>query len=228
MEQDKIWDHFQNDQTIKDVFANSRARYEAIAAIIKKSDRVLNIGVGRGGLEGLLADKSIRFACLDPSEESISRLRERYSLGEAAQAGYSQSIPFPDASFDVVVMSEVLEHLDDEVIDQTFLEIWRVLRHGGRFIGTVPADEILSENHVICPHCATRFHRWGHVQSFTEAGLRGFLGRKFTNVKIQRQYFVDVASLNWKGIIGWALKRMAVMFGIKGQGETFLFECCIH
>jgi SAM-dependent methyltransferase len=46
------------------------------------------------------------------------------------------SLPFPDASFDVVMASEVLEHIPDD--DLAMAEIARVVRPGGRVAVTVP------------------------------------------------------------------------------------------
>src|SRR6185312_3250597 len=96
-------------------------------------------------------------------------------LAEKARHGYSQDIPFNDGMFDVVIMSEVLEHLTDTVIASTLTEVHRVLKPGGRFIGTVPADEKLSSEQVICPDCGKIFHRWGHVQEFSTDRLRSLL-----------------------------------------------------
>lgn len=45
-------------------------------------------------------------------------------------------LPFPDASFDAVILSEVLEHLDDDV--RALREVWRVLKPGGVVAITVP------------------------------------------------------------------------------------------
>ena len=46
-------------------------------------------------------------------------------------------LPFPDATFDVVITSEVLEHIQDDVT--AIAEMVRVLKPGGRFAATVPS-----------------------------------------------------------------------------------------
>jgi SAM-dependent methyltransferase len=51
--------------------------------------------------------------------------------------GDATRLPFPDATFDVVITSEVLEHIQDDVAAIT--EMVRVLVPGGRFAATVPA-----------------------------------------------------------------------------------------
>ena len=224
MHQEKIWQYFQNDDEVGDAVFNARPRYEFVANQITPGMRVLNIGVGRGGLESILVDRKIRVSSLDPGEKSIERVRRQFGLGDAAKVGFSQDMPFADAEFDVVVVCEVLEHLSDEVIAATFDEAERVLKPGGRFMGTLPADENLSESRVICPHCGEAFHRWGHLQSFTEQRLRTMLSTKFRDVRISRRYFGEGRSLNWKGRLIWSLKRTMVQLGVKGSLESYFFS----
>lgn len=224
MHQTKIWEHFQNDSQAGEVAFSGRLRYEFLARRCGSGERVLNVGVGRGGFEELLVAAGADVSCLDPSETSIATLRQRLGLGDRAKVGFSQSMPFPDAAFDVVVMSEVLEHLDDDVLRATVAEARRVLSPGGRFIGTVPADENLLENQAVCPDCGARFHRWGHVQSFSERRLRAVLTEQFPRVATSRHYFADPARLNWKGRLSRMAKLTAMAAGICGRDESFSFE----
>jgi ubiquinone/menaquinone biosynthesis C-methylase UbiE len=168
--------------------------------------------------------KGITVSCLDPSEAAINKIREKFALGERAKVGFSQNLPFADNQFDVVVMSEVLEHLTDEVIQATLIEIKRVLKTEGRFIGSVPADEMLLNNRVMCPHCGEHFHRWGHQQHFSKQTLQSLLTIHFNKVTITRYFFAELSALNWKGKIGALLKKLLVCFGVDGDGETFFFS----
>jgi ubiquinone/menaquinone biosynthesis C-methylase UbiE len=224
MNQEKIWDYFQNNPEIGSLAFNADARYRFIANKIVSGSDVLNIGVGKGGLELMLLDKRVNVYCLDPNKESIRKIQEEFGLAERAKFGYAQAIPFDDSSFDVVVMSEVLEHLSDEVINKTVKECHRVLRKGGRFIGTVPADEVLLESRVVCPDCGKVFHRWGHLQEFSEQRLRQLLERQFDRCVISRHYFGNWQTLNWKGKISWLLKKICVFLGIRGSSENFFFS----
>lgn len=224
MDQTKIWEHFQNDEEAGHVAFNAHARYEFLTRHIKAGTKVLNIGVGRGDFESLLIAKGANVSCLDPSERSINRMRERLGLGERAKVGFSQYMPFPDAIFDAVIMSEVLEHLDDEALRRTLMEVRRVLKSDGLFLGTVPAEENLLESRVVCPHCGKIFHRWGHVRSFSCSTLQCLLQTQFSEVVIWRRYFLDLKNVNWKGLLLWGAKRLAMAIRIHGQGETFFFK----
>ena len=223
MEQLKIWDHFQNKEEMGDAFINALPRYEFLAKDIKPGVTALNIGVGRGGLESILTRNKVVVHCLDPSEETIDRLRKQYDLGARAQMGYSQNMPFQDGEFDVVIMSEVLEHLTDEILYATLVEVRRVLKSDGYFIGTVPANERLADSEVACPHCGKSFHRWGHVQSFDASTLKEVIQREFETVELHRKYFVYWRLLNFKGKIAAFGKRILLALGVHGSGETLVF-----
>jgi 2-polyprenyl-3-methyl-5-hydroxy-6-metoxy-1,4-benzoquinol methylase len=220
VDQEKIWNCLQTEGIA--AFSGTGPRFRFIAKQILAGARVLNIGIGNGNLEAALSRKGADVFSVDPSEAAIRRLQD--SLGERAQVGYSQSIPFADSMFDAVVMTEVLEHLEQGVRFATFGEVKRVLNPHGRFIGTVPADEILEENRVVCPHCAEVFHRYGHAHAYSQETLRAELLREFRNVSIERRYFADFGSLNWKGRLSAAIKTTMVALRIPGTNENFYFS----
>lgn len=224
MDQEKIWDYFQNDDEVGEAVFNARPRYEFVARQIAPGMHVLDIGVGRGGLESILVEKGVAVSALDPGERSIDSVRRQFGLGDSAKVGFSQAIPFPDGQFDVVVMCEVMEHLSDEILNASFGEITRVLKRDGRFMGTVPADENLLDSRVMCPHCGEAFHRWGHLQSFSEPRLRAMLAERFQSVNVSRHFFGEVRTLNWKGRLSWSLKKALVGIGAKGSLESYFFS----
>jgi 2-polyprenyl-3-methyl-5-hydroxy-6-metoxy-1,4-benzoquinol methylase len=224
MSQDKIWEAYQNDPELQVMGYWDGGRISFISKQVKDVSRVLNIGVGVGTLEAILLNKGFDVYCLDPSETSISHLRMKLGLGDKARAGYSQAIPFDDAFFECVIMTEVLEHLTDEILNSTLDEVFRVLNPGGVFIGSVPADECLMENLVICPKCGEHFHRWGHQQSYSRERLTKLLNLKFKNVNVQRMIFPDYKNLNWKGKFSAILRGIQARFDIKGTAQNFYFK----
>jgi SAM-dependent methyltransferase len=215
LEQTKIWDHFQNSEGADHAFVDSLPRYEFIAKHVPSGSSALDIGVGRGGLAQLLLEKQVTVSCLDPSAETIARLRGRLDLGGRAQVGVSQEIPFGDGVFDIVIMSEVLEHLSDEVLVATLREVRRVLKDGGMFIGTVPANERLADNRALCPHCGTLFHRWGHVQSFSPHRLRdAFASNGFSVQRLDTRAF---PSWRRRGLRGFVKSTIRYALGRVGS-----------
>jgi SAM-dependent methyltransferase len=79
-------------------------------------------------------------AGLDIMPESVSHAHER-GLSDVQVHDLTQPWPFPNASADVVVLLDVLEHLPDPV--STLGHMHAVLRPGGRVILTVPAHQWL-------------------------------------------------------------------------------------
>ena len=121
---------------------NTPYRRILAAANITAQDHVLDLGCGIGNILIALAERvefSHQPVGVDVSPDLI-RIGER----EIAQAGLRDRIqlqvspatrlPFEDGSFDVVLTSHVLKHLDDEALLASFREVARVLRPGGRFL----------------------------------------------------------------------------------------------
>jgi SAM-dependent methyltransferase len=77
------------------------------------------------------------------------------------------ALPFPDDSFDAVILSEVLEHIDDDV--GGLKEIYRVLKPGGVVAITVPNADYPFWWDPINKSLETLFHR--HIQHGTFAGI---------------------------------------------------------
>ena len=222
MKQDHIWTYYQNEAP--EVFAGSVYRLRHLAARIAPISKVLNIGVGTGLFEKLAAERGLDVYCVDPDGKAIDSVRHRLGLGDRARVGYAQDLPFEDGLFDAVVASEVLEHLAEPELDASLEEIRRVLKPGGRFIGTVPARENLSDQMVVCPKCGERFHRWGHKQGFDPERLQDVLSSHFCVEEIKEVYFIPWKLLNWKGVIVEILRQIPRLFGGRISGANFVFS----
>jgi len=96
---------------------------------------VLDIGCGNGVFTQWLCHKAGSVTGADHSRRQIEFGAREFRAVEFVCAPGEQ-LPFADATFDVVVMSEVLEHMDDDraAVDEAL----RVLRAGGMFVITVP------------------------------------------------------------------------------------------
>ena len=218
MNQDAIWDHFQNEGVA--AFSQAGPRVEYLVGQLKLGERVLDVGVGSGALAMLASEKGMEVWALDPSSRSIDKLRSSLGLGERAQVGYSQAIPFADEQFDTVIMTEVLEHLDDEVRKRTLEEVQRILRPGGRFIGTVPAREKLEQAEVVCPSCNHHFHRWGHQASFDVQSIREFLAQALLVETVRERFFNEWHSVGWGRRLTGLLKRFLSWRGLGTYGQA--------
>jgi SAM-dependent methyltransferase len=96
--------------------------------------------------------------------------------------GDALRLPFPDASFDRVIASEVLEHIWGD--ESAIAELVRVLRPGGRMAVTVPAR--FPER--VCWALSHRYHDTpgGHVRIYRQHELERRLERAGLTMKGSR------------------------------------------
>ncbi len=108
-----------------------------VAATAPVGGRVLDVGCGPGHLPNRLArDHGLEVTGLDLDPAMIERARANAERAVTAErhptfvAGGVAALPFPDASFDVVVSTLSMHHWADATTG--LAEIGRVLRPGGR------------------------------------------------------------------------------------------------
>jgi 2-polyprenyl-3-methyl-5-hydroxy-6-metoxy-1,4-benzoquinol methylase len=135
--------------------------------------RVLDIGCAHGVYVDYLAAKGIEAVGMDLVSEFLEQALEAdrdgaYVLGDALH------LPFAEASFDTVLLSDVLEHLEDE--SQAVAELVRVARK--RIIVIVPraTDEFLEQNGLVFRHHLDRTH----LRTYTPASL----SERFANCSV--------------------------------------------
>lgn len=100
---------------------------------IGRGKRVLDLGCRSGALTRHFLDGN-DVVGLDIDRDALAKAK---ALGiEPLAADVEEPLPFPDASFDVVVAGELFEHL--RFPDAVVGEALRLLRPGGVIVGSVP------------------------------------------------------------------------------------------
>lgn len=109
-------------------------------AQIQPGETILDVGCGTGDLT-LVAKKrtgpSGKVAAIDAAPEMIAVARRKAAHAQIEvdfRVSPVEALPFPDASFDVVVSSLMMHHLPLAVKQQGLPEIRRVLKPGGRLV----------------------------------------------------------------------------------------------
>jgi len=133
----------------------------------KVQGKILDVGCFDGKLVCYLNAQAHDCYGMDFNNYYLSVAGEKLSqLGCSQQKlkkGLFQDIPFADDSFDTVISQETLEHFFFP--DIMLAEIKRVLKPGGRFIGSVPL-----ENRIDSP---------SHVVYYTLPGIKNLLSQFF-------------------------------------------------
>lgn len=152
-------------------FASRRdAVYDLIQALkLPKTAAILEIGCSGGPLmQRLRAHGYTDITGIDVSEPAIELAQARGVPHVSVMDG--AALKFADARFDLVIASDVLEHIEEE--GQALREWKRVLRPGGQLLVFVPAHDYLWSEHDVVNHHFRRYSRRNLVGALTKAGLQ--------------------------------------------------------
>jgi len=145
---------------------------------------------------------------IDINENMIRRAYENNRLVDYHVAKNLALTNLPSNSFDIIVMSETLEHVAN--IEEVLVEVKRVLKDNGTFIITVPYDLFLGPFFILfnlnCLYMGyirgSIYHRFrcGHINHFTK--------RRLVNIIETNGFAVNKMSIvNWLLIYTAAQKR---------------------
>ena len=143
---------------------------------LNESGIMLDVGCGEGRhIFGIMQEHpEIKCIGLDMDNDSLHKAEEGYeyfksisNVGAEFLKGSAYSLPFLDNSLDLIVCSEVLEHLHQ--YNDAVKEIHRVLKPGGKFYASVPA----SWPEKICWALSKDYQNQpgGHLRIFNQSGL---------------------------------------------------------
>ena len=104
--------------------------------------RILDVGCGLGMYVRQMRRFSSEVYGVDVDAEKVAEASQFLPNVYTAPA---ESLPFPDDYFDVILLHEVIEHVDDD--RQTIREAYRCLRPGGRIVIYAPNRLYLFETH---------------------------------------------------------------------------------
>lgn len=153
-------------------------RAEAIRSSIPAGvERILDCGCGDGRVGNAIRSEYRVMGC-DIAPLSLKR------CGFPAVRSFTQYLPFADDAFDLVISSEVLEHILPDDYERSCREIDRVVTRW--IIVTVPYRENLDAARQCCPHCHTIFHDAWHLRSFDERRLEA----SFPNFEPRQWYYL--------------------------------------
>lgn len=114
---------------------------------------ILEAGCGTGGNLRMLA--GLGSVCAMELDEQACQLARSRGIGQVVSGQLPDRIPFGNRSFDLVLMIDVLEHLDDD--EASLHALHERVRRGGLLMITVPAFQWLWSPHDVAHHHRRRY-----------------------------------------------------------------------
>jgi len=179
----------------------SRRQARMLSTLLAKragAQRIVDVGCGDGSATHLVRNLDARNTVIgvDWSATALAQARTRGLL--VIQGGVDTSgLPLPDGCADIVIMSELIEHLVDT--DAAVDEVRRVLRPGGVLL-------------LSTPNLAAWFNRGlvglGIQPVFSEVSLRGVYGRPGHEVVGHLRLFTRRALVEFLTARGFCCERV--------------------
>ena len=200
--------------------------------------RILDVGVGTGSKIEWLTERNDVYG-LEINESAILKSKERGI--KVIKADIEKKFPFDDKFFDLVICSQVLEHLVQP--QNTMQEINRVLKTEGIFVVDVPNHfGLLSGLHIMRgggdlyrDHRGywkdREFFEWNcpHIRFYTYNGFRHFLKINRFEIledfsdKVHLYWSVSVVSLLFKKLrVHWLFKKF---YSPRLFSSSYIFKC---
>lgn len=188
------------------------ARYEAVVKRISGRPKTLDIGCGDGYLMYLAQPHCETIVGIDTALAGVSHAARQLSSQPGTGAspcrialGSGYALPFADAQFDLVLFTDVIEHLKRP--ESCLAEICRVLKPEGALCVTTPRRR------------PERPLGWDHVREYTADELQSSLASFFVDVELTFLW-----PLTWFRLygtrVGWRLIRLFARYA----GNPFLRE----
>ena len=139
---------------------------------------VLDVAAGEGYGSAFLAQTARSVVGVDCDAASVAHASAAYGAANLRfLSGDARRLPLPDATFDLVVSFETLEHFSEH--DAFMAEVRRVLRPGGRLLLSTPERDIYSPADTAAnPY---------HVKELSRAEFAALLRRHFAHASVLGQ-----------------------------------------
>jgi ubiquinone/menaquinone biosynthesis C-methylase UbiE len=186
--------HYQLDAELFDYFDdgtgasrdfNQRLRgYVLRLCDVKPGSRVLDVGSGSGWVARQLIARSGKVVSVDLSQKNLREIKSTLGQGSAGFVlADACQLPFQNGCFDLIVISEILEHLNSPA--SCLQEFERILAPEGKVVASTPYREKIQ--YYLCIHCNKKTPANAHLHSFDEHSLASlFRSQNFGTVRFEK------------------------------------------
>ena len=216
----RFWDWYAQHTSLRDEYFSKSVGHSMLDEVrrhIQISGLVVDLGAGPGFVTGHLLAAGLQTLAIDSSKASIEALGQRFG-GHPQFRGAQVSegrLPLEDATADVVLLVETIEHVEATDALALLRDVHRVLRPNGHVVMTTPNGENLTQNEVMCPDCGCVFHRMQHLRSFSSRELAAMAEQaNFRTLTSRATYFSPLRGLHRR--LEWVRR------GIERRGNPHL------
>jgi 2-polyprenyl-3-methyl-5-hydroxy-6-metoxy-1,4-benzoquinol methylase len=222
----RLWDYYSRTSPYSEIYFSKLFGHHILRQSglpLAEPLKVLDFGCGPGFIWDHLQriGANWQYTALDFSPDSVKKLVEKATGNENFKSvQHVSSLPteLPESHFDVILLFEVVEHLNDVYLVSTLAEIARLLKQGGVVVISTPNEEDLSISQKFCPECGAVFHEYQHVRNWSVGGLTTCLKPYGFNLRIAKTLDFTTQDLTVKGLFRKA-KRIARRL-LKGDPGT--------
>lgn len=190
------YDHFytQNDTQWRMLGAASKAQNIIDVCKSISPDKVLEVGAGDGSILYFLNEWNFgkELYALEIADTGVSLIKERgLSRLKEAQSFDGYKIPYPDDTFDLVILAHVLEHVEHERI--LLRELKRIAKN---IVIEVPLDYRFGVDKRM-----KHFLDYGHINMYTPTALRFLLQSEGLKIVADRTSMIPVATTKFNEFV---------------------------
>jgi len=154
-------------------------RFERTLGILAPApgERILEVGCGSGYHTRAIVERGATLTAVDVAERYVDQAASYAGDRATFAVADAERLPFPEASFDKVLMAEVLEHLPDPAT--ALREAHRVIRNDGLLVVTTPSRYSPLNLAYALKRRVRRYRVNEHLHEWTPGALSRLLGERF-------------------------------------------------